>query len=103
MNRRTFIQVILAAVSSVVFTATGWLMGAGALTMSSGGAPCPPGNLNDWTPCVKISCSVSCGIHLCDYRCGADGTAEFWWACGNGPCSDGFCDYESDPGGCVPP
>jgi len=50
MSRRTFIRVIVTAFSSVVFTVTGWLMGAGALTMPSGGAPCPPGNLNDYPP-----------------------------------------------------
>jgi hypothetical protein len=57
MNRRNFIRTILGAVSAVVFTATGWLMGAGALTMPSGGAPCPPHNLNEFTPCVEIGCT----------------------------------------------
>ncbi len=43
MIRRTLlIRTVVAAVGSVAFTATGWLMGAGALTMSSGGYPCPP-------------------------------------------------------------
>jgi hypothetical protein len=105
MNRRSFIRTILGALSSVVFAATGWLMGAGVLTMPTGGAPCPPNNLGIFTPCVKIGCtSGNCVSHLCDYNCAPDGAAQFWWGCsGSPPCSSGFCDYEEDPNGCIPP
>ena len=41
MNRRTLlVRSVVAAVGSVGFSATGWLMGAGALSTSSGGYPC---------------------------------------------------------------
>lgn len=107
MNRRNFIRATIAAVSSVVFSATGWLMGAGALGMgSSGGYPCPPNNLGNYTPCLLIGCNGGGCTKLCDYECTPDGTAQFWWGCtdqGSFPCSAGFCAYEESPGGCATP
>jgi hypothetical protein len=107
MKRRTFIRTILAAVGSVVFSATGWVMGAGALTMPSCGAPCPPNNLGIYTPCIMSTCPGGGGCTaLCDYNCTPDGTAQFWWGCTNqsaAPCSSGFCAYDESSGGCVTP
>src|SRR6266508_518501 len=103
MNRRALLtSTVLSAVSAAVFTATGWLMGARALTMPQPAPspwPCPP-----QTPCegcggIYTGCNIftpaecvgsGCG-KLCLYHC-FSGVSEYWSGCTseNPLCSWGF-------------
>lgn len=108
-RRSMLLRSILAAGTSVVFTATGWLMGKGALGMG-GTIPCPcapsdPGCSGLYTPCVMIGCGGGACTKLCIYSCLSGGYWQIWWGCANQgsyPCSSGFCDYEEGNGTCGP-
>lgn len=103
MKRRGLIgRTVLAAISAGVYTATGWLMGAGALTMQ---IPCPPspvsvGCTGLYTPCTQVTCGGAC-TKTCVYCC-SGGFWQIWYGCTNEnpPCSAGFCGYEDASGSC---
>ncbi len=100
--KRRFILLngVLASVSAAIFTSTGWLMGAKALTMPTPTPPNWPGQTV--TGPYKITCNgCGCtGICQSDHYCGATTTncldiVRTWYRCicDNPPCSTGYCDY----------
>ena len=109
MNRRKFLaRTILTSMSATIFTATGWLMGTRSLTMNQPG-PTPPSDGGcihqvagpNWITCVQGS---GCSSTMCAYVC-FEGNAEIWWGCTNqsaNPCSEGYCNFEPNGGGCIP-
>lgn len=107
MNRRALIvRAFMTSVSAAVFTATGWLMGTGSLTMYQSG-PTPPsdgGCLHKYAGPSWITCvgATGCSSIMCAMKC-TGGILEIWWGCNNEnpPCSEGYCDYEVSEG-CSP-
>lgn len=104
MKRRFLLgRTVMSVLSAGIFTATGWLMGARALTMP---APCPPavplpsGCCCEYTACTQVQCGGGTCNHTCVYCCGG-GFHEWWNGCTNQsskPCSSGFCEYGSSRG-----
>ena len=117
LNRRTFMGTLVSAMSAVVFTTSGWLMGTRSLTMP---APTPPPQTatnHEVEDCVEEGC-MGCGTRCLPgvFRCEPPlNGAEFcdpgecievfyqWWAC-RGPssclCQLGFCQVDGYRGAC---
>lgn len=83
MKRRQVLATLTSAVSAIVFTGSGWLMGTKTLTMP-GPTPQPP---SQTPPPVNNDCGDG---ELCTFPCGRFYTCINWTTC----CTDqSHCEY----------